>query len=175
MRRLPPTARHMIACSALVLAYVAVPVREEGGPALLVARWAVTAALLLTLAFAIRWEALRQLREPDAPLGGLVVGIMAGVFVFALIDYSIATYQPGEFNGLETRVDALYFALTVLLTVGFGDITADGQLARGVLSAQMVFNVVGLAGSASLLARRFADRASRPGRRKTPARSDREP
>ncbi|MCH7232266.1 potassium channel family protein [Glycomyces sp. L485] len=172
MRRLPPTARHLIACCALGFAYAAAPVREEGEVALLVARWVITAAMLLTLALAIRWEALRQLREPDAPLGGLVVGIIAGVLVFALIDYSIATNRPDEFTGLETRVDALYFALTVLLTVGFGDITAQGQVARAVLSVQMVFNVVGLAGSASLLARRLADRASRSDHRRTPAPND---
>jgi voltage-gated potassium channel len=156
----------MIACAALFLAYAAVPVSGESGPAMLVARSLITAAMLITLVIAIRWEALRQLRDPDVPLSGLVVGIVAGILVFAMVDFSIATHRPGEFIGLETRVDALYFALTVLLTVGFGDITAEGQFARGVLSAQMVFNAVGLAGSASLLARRLTDRASRSTRRR---------
>ena len=60
--------------------------------------------------------------------------------------------------------------MTTLVTVGYGDITAQGQVARAVLTGQMAFNVVALAGSASLLARRFADRAARRGR--TARRSD---
>lgn len=173
MRRLPSTARYTISCIALFVAYAAVPVRDEPVSGVLIARWVVTAAMLLALVLAIRWEALRQLRDFDAPLGGLVVGIIAGVLIFALIDFTLAIHRPGEFTGLETRIDALYFALTTLLTVGFGDITAQGQFARGVLCAQMVFNVLALASSASLLARRFAYRARRRDNRRTAARTDR--
>ncbi|GAB3993962.1 potassium channel family protein [Glycomyces albus] len=169
-RRLPPWARYAIVCLALAVAYAAVPVREEPDKAVLALRWALTVAMLAAIAIAIRWQALRQLREPDAPFGGLVVGILAGLLVFALIDYTIAAHRPGEFSGLETRLDALYFAMTTLVTVGYGDITAQGQAARAVLTVQMAFNVVALAGSASLLARRFADRAARP--RRTARRGD---
>jgi uncharacterized membrane protein len=35
-------------------------------------------------------------------------------------------------------LDALYFAVTVFATVGFGDIAAHSQLARGVVTAQMI-------------------------------------
>jgi voltage-gated potassium channel len=174
LRRPPAAVRHALACLALVTAYAAVPVNAGPSSANLVLRWSVTIAMLAALAFAIRWEALRQLREPDAPLGGLVVGIVAGVLLFALIDFAVAVHRPGEFSGLETRIDALYYALATLLTVGFGDVTAQGQLARGLLCAQMVFNTVVLAGSASLLAHRVtarpeearaeARRVSAPGR-----------
>lgn len=168
-RRLPPWARYAIVCLALAVAYAAVPVRE-GPDAAVLLRWTLTIAMLAAIAIAIRWQALRQLREPDAPVGGLVVGIVAGLLVFALTDFVIAAHRPGEFSGLETRVDALYFAMTTLVTVGYGDITAQGQTARAVLTVQMAFNVVALAGSASLLARRFADRAARP--RRTARRGD---
>ncbi len=166
LRRPPAAVRHAFACLALVTAYTAAPVDAGPSSANLALRWGVTIAVLAALAFAIRWEALRQLREPDAPLGGLVVGIVAGVLLFALIDFAVAVHRPGEFSGLETRIDALYYALATLLTVGFGDVTAQGQLARGLLCAQMVFNTVVLAGSASLLAHRVTARAGRSGRRR---------
>lgn len=164
--RLPHTLRWTLACVALVVAYAVVPVSADAAPGLLALRWTLTAAMLAAIAVVIRWQAIRQLREPDAPLGALVVGIVAGLLLFALVDYSLAVHRPGEFTGLRTRVDALYFALSTLLTVGFGDVSAQGQVARVVMCAQMAFNFTAIAGSASLAARKFAQRARRPERRR---------
>jgi voltage-gated potassium channel len=131
---------------------------RDGAPAVAL-RIVLTAVAVGALVFAIRRQILRQLDAPDAPLGGLIVSVVAGVLLFALADYTVAYYAPVEFVGLRTRLDALYFALTTLLTIGFGDISARGQLARGLLCVQMVFNVVVLATTASLLARLIAARA----------------
>jgi hypothetical protein len=50
------------------------------------------------------------------------------------------------FTELLTRTDALYFAVTVFTTVGFGDITPLTEFARIVTTIQMVADllVVGL-------------------------------
>ena len=45
-------------------------------------------------------------------------------------------------QGIETKIDALYFTITVVSTVGFGDITATGQGARLIVSANMIVNLV---------------------------------
>ncbi|SDD00695.1 potassium channel family protein [Glycomyces harbinensis] len=163
-RRLPPAVRYLLACAALVVAYAVVPVRADAGAAALVLRGALTLALLVLIALVIGRQAVRQLREPDAPLGTLVVGIVAGLLVFALVDYGVAVHRPEEFSGLRTRVDALYFALSTLLTVGFGDVSAQGQVARVVMCVQMAFNFTAIAGSASLVARNFAARAAKAAR-----------
>ncbi|MFD2354494.1 potassium channel family protein [Nonomuraea ferruginea] len=76
---------------------------------------------------------------------------MAGVVLFALADYNVAYWREGEFAGLETRTDALYFAVSTLATVGFGDVHAQGQLARGLVLVQMAFNLIVLATAATLL------------------------
>lgn len=151
--------RCVLACAALLGAYFAIPVQVRDGTPALALRIALTVVALVALVIAIKWQILRQLDEPDAPLGGLIVSILAGVLLFALADYTLAYYAPAEFAGLRTRLDALYFALTTLLTVGFGDISARGQLARGLLCVQMLFNVVVLATTASLLAHQIAARA----------------
>ncbi|SDK82322.1 Ion channel [Glycomyces sambucus] len=161
MRRIPGPVRYAVVCVALGVAYAVVPVKAEADSGTLAVRWTVTAAMLVVLAVAIRWQAVRQLRDPRAPLGGLVVGVLAGVLLFALIDFAVAVHRPGEFAGLDTRIDALYFALSTLLTVGFGDVHAAGQLARGVLSVQMAFNITAIAGSASLVAQKLTIRAKR--------------
>lgn len=160
-RRFPYALRWLLACVALVVVFAVVPIRAEPDTGVLILRWCVTVVMLAVLTVAIRWQAVRQLREPDAPLGALVVGILAGLLLFALIDYGLAVHRPEQFNGLDTRVDGLYFALSTLLTVGFGDVSAQGQTARVVLCVQMAFNITAIAGSASLVARKVTQRASR--------------
>lgn len=152
--------RWLLACLALLVAFAVVPIRPEADSWALVIRWCITIAMLAALVLIIRRQALRQLREADAPVGALVVGILAGLLIFALIDYGVAVHRPGEFTGMDSRVDALYFALSTLLTVGFGDITADGQGARVLICVQMTFNFTAIAGSASLVARKFTARAA---------------
>jgi hypothetical protein len=70
----------------------------------------------------------------------------------------IARTGSSEFVGLETKTDALYFALTTLATVGFGDVHAEGQVARLLLIAQIIFNIVVLTQAAHVL---LASRAVR--------------
>lgn len=58
---------------------------------------------------------------------------------------------PGEMNGLRTPLDALYFTMTTIMTIGFGDIAATGQIARGAVLVQMFFSVLVLTAAARLL------------------------
>jgi drug/metabolite transporter (DMT)-like permease len=164
----PPShlLRWLLACLALFVAFMVVPIRPEIDSWTLVLRWCITLAMLAALVILIRRQALRQLRQADAPVGALVVGILAGLLVFALIDYGVAVHRPGQFSGMDSRVDALYFALSTLLTVGFGDITADGQGARVLVCVQMAFNITAIAGSASLVTRKFTTRAANAERRR---------
>jgi voltage-gated potassium channel len=49
--------------------------------------------------------------------------------------------------------------MTTLLTIGFGDIHAAGQVARVLVLVQMVFNVVIIATAASTITTRIRTRA----------------
>jgi len=80
------------------------------------------------------------------PLFLLVVG---GLIFFAVVDLAVARTAPSAFISLETKTDALYFAVATLSTVGFGDVHAQGQIARGLVIVQMVFNVVVLTRAAN--------------------------
>jgi len=153
--------RSGLTCLALIVFYFAVPVRPKTGDWLIFAQVGLSVLALIGLVFGLKNQLLRQLDQPDAPLGGLAVGIVFGLLLFALIDYAVAVYAPTQFHGLATRIDALYYATATLLTVGFGDVSAQGQFARGLVIVQMFFNVAVLATTASILSRQLAERARR--------------
>lgn len=80
-------------------------------------------------------------------LGVMILEVLA---LFALT-YLAITQHPGQIIGMTTALDALYFTMTTLMTIGFGDIAAQGQLARGTVLLQMFFSVLVLSASLRLL------------------------
>ena len=55
----------------------------------------------------------------------------------------MARADPSNFNvHALTRTDSLYFTVTVFATVGFGDITATSQVARLIVTAQMILDLI---------------------------------
>lgn len=57
------------------------------------------------------------------------------------------TFRSPSFTASMDKIGAMYFTVTVFSTVGFGDITAKTDLARSLVTIQMLFNlvVIGLA------------------------------
>jgi len=72
----------------------------------------------------------------------LLVAFELVLVIFAFGYYVVAIQHPGEFEGLHTRLDALYFSMATMSTVGYGDIHAAGQLSRLLVTVQMVFNLI---------------------------------
>ena len=112
-----------------------------------------TIALAL-LAVAFVDMLVRDIRRTHLHTIGLrisILGIMVleAVLLFASI-YLVIADQPGEMTGLKTPLDAAYFTMTTLMTIGFGDISAEGQIARGVVLTQMIFTVLLLSASVRL-------------------------
>lgn len=79
-------------------------------------------------------------------LGVMILEVLA---LFALTYLAISQYS-GQIIGMATPLDALYFTMTTLMTIGFGDIAAEGQLARGTVLIQMFFSVLVLSASVRL-------------------------
>ncbi|WP_446219365.1 potassium channel family protein [Micromonospora sp. IBHARD004] len=158
--------RTLVACVLLFLAYFLVPVEPDPNGLRLTLRSAGTLLLVVAVALLVTGQVRRQL---TAPAGGaevrslihLVVALVAGLLVFALADYVVADSQPGQFVGLDTRVDALYFALTTLTTVGYGDVHAQGQIARILVCVQMAFSIGVIATGASIVVKQLAQRPRR--------------
>ncbi|MEV4478430.1 potassium channel family protein [Micromonospora coxensis] len=158
----------LAACVLLVLAYFLVPVEADPNGLRLALRSAGTLALVVIVALLVTGQVRRQLTG-HAPTGDaevralirLAVALVAGVLTFALADYVVANTRPGQFVNMETRVDALYFALATLTTIGYGDVHAQGQIARVVVCAQMLFSIGVVTTGASIVVRQLAGRSRR--------------
>ena len=79
--------------------------------------------------------------------------------LFALAFYVVEEHSPSQFDGLSTRTDALYFTLSTLTTVGFGDIHAHGQLARVMVMFQLIFNAIFVGAAVSTIVGTVRNRA----------------
>jgi len=64
------------------------------------------------------------------------------VLLFASTYVVMAGMSADNFGERLTHTDGLYFTVTVLSTVGFGDITAKSQAARLVVTGQMIGDLV---------------------------------
>ena len=151
--------RHVLAVAGLLVIYYAVPVGSFG----LTGRTALNVFLTLvgvaTLAIAITGQVRRQLAmDPDAHVQSLVMLLELVVVVFAAGYYALALSEPGQIADLHTRTDSLYFTLSTLTTIGFGDVHAVGQVARVLVIIQMIFDVVFVAAVAATLRGRFSSR-----------------
>jgi hypothetical protein len=72
----------------------------------------------------------------------LATSIPLFLLLFAATYVVMATMSAGNFSEPLTRTDALYFTVTVFATVGFGDITATTQVARLVVTGQMIADLI---------------------------------
>jgi voltage-gated potassium channel len=152
--------RPALTCVLVLALYYAVPVELGSSKSLLLLRIGVSIAAGVGITWLIVRQITFHIEDPRAASPAtLLTALVGGVALFALADYTIAVSAPGQFVGLRTKTDGLYFALTTLTTVGFGDVHAAGQLARGVLIVQLVFNVVVIATGASVLMRVIGVRA----------------
>ncbi|MBV9922782.1 MAG: two pore domain potassium channel family protein [Pseudonocardia sp.] len=129
-------------------------------------RLGATLFLLVILGFIMWWVSRRVARDVNAPkdavrLNDPVLAAVIGVAVFAFADLVVATAAPGEFVDLNTKTDALYFALTTLATIGFGDVHAQGQVARALLIVKMLFNVLVITTALRLVVQAAAHRRER--------------
>ena len=100
-----------------------------------------------------------QLRGDADDLQTLVMFLALVLVVFAFGFYALERSDPGQVAGLRTRIDAFYFTLATMATVGYGDVHAAGQVARALTAAQMIFNIIFVGALAAVLTGRVRIRA----------------
>lgn len=151
----------------ILVVYFIVPV-EVNAQWATVARGLVSVLVFIGLAVGMVYQLRAHIDDTSRRLDGLVVGIVLVDVVFAHTFYVIQQQNPEEFAGLHTRLDSLYFATTTLVTVGTGDVHAAGQVGRALVLVQMVFNVVFVATTATLLTSRIREAAVVRSRQRQP-------
>jgi voltage-gated potassium channel len=132
--------RSGLTITALLALYAVIPVpghRHSLGLTLVVAL-----AGLIGLSYAFFTLAERARRSTDQDVSVRLEAVLYAFIVFSSLVYLGLASNSGQFDGLNTRVDALYFTMSTIATVGFGDIHATGQAARVVVTIQIFLDLI---------------------------------
>ena len=137
--------RPLAIIAAVLVLYALTPV--NAGPA------AVAAVLtsLASLGFLL-WVMARQtrriIRHPEPALAAIEALTLLGtlfVLSFSLTYVALSASDPASFSQPVDKVAAIYFSMTIMSTVGFGDIVAVSDVARMTVVVQMIANLALLA------------------------------
>jgi hypothetical protein len=126
--------------TGLVIAYYLMPINfSERSPALRV----VSTIVILVLVLA--WQVRAVMRAESRLYRGLIsLGLVVPllIVVYASIYLTLSISNAASFSEELGRTDALYFTMTTLATVGYGDIFPTTPAARITAMSQMVANVI---------------------------------
>ena len=131
--------RSGVLVAGLTVGYALLPLRGE--------LWWVGAAVGLGAIVGVvpitvrRFHAVRRSEQPVlVAVEAIVLLVAMLVLGYAAVYYAMDVDQ-GQFDGLVTRVDSVYFTVTTLSTVGYGDIHATGTAARVLVTIQIMMNL----------------------------------
>lgn len=135
-----------------LLAYALVPIEGQDAARAAFVSGLIGISALLTV-FARQMSRVSRAQHPVlAAVEAL--SLVFGLFTcfFALVYVSMSTGDVAAFSEPIGKTAGIYFTMTVLTTVGFGDITADSDLARVFVTIQMVMGTVLVAVAVKALA-----------------------
>ena len=170
LSRLPTPVRIAISILGpllLTTGYFVIPF-DALGPRHPILPWVIVTALLTLLAIGMVLATNRALTYTTGryrhPGLGILLMSWSAILVFAAGYWAMAT-RHGQFVGLQTRLDALYFTGVTMATVGYGDVHPSGQVARAVVLVQLVYTLAFLVGGVTAVRTRararMMERASR--------------
>lgn len=144
-------ARPSLTALVLLVVYFLVPLDHVGDIS-----GVLTLAAGIGVVLVLGWRQIRKIMTARYPavqaIEALITVVAFYVVLFAAVYFRMSVVSAGSFGEPLTRIDALYFCLTVFATVGFGDIVAVSQSARATVSGQMVANLVLIAVGIRVLA-----------------------
>ena len=129
--------RPTLSATGLLLIYYLLPLGNDftGRTAL-----ALFVALVVVVAV-LTWQ-VRTIRTATYPrlraIETTAISLPLFILLFAAAYFTMSSNSPATFSEGLDRTDALYFAVTVFASVGFGDITAVTQGARVLVTIQMI-------------------------------------
>lgn len=136
-RLVAAVGRILLTSAALVVLYAAAPVDTRttvGAIALM-----VLAGVFFAVVFTHHVRALHHTPYPVLRAANLLsTTLLLFILGFSLTYLALYQANPDSFSEPISKISAVYFTVTVLATVGFGDITATTDLTRAVVTLQML-------------------------------------
>lgn len=144
-------ARSLGAVALTLVIYAVIPIRD-----ITTARFAGALAVLglvgITFVFVRLLARVNRSSHPGmAAIEALVLIIGMFLVLFATMYVALWQTDPASFSQPLDRVAGIYFSVTVLVTVGFGDISAVSDLARITVTIQMILDVALIGAAVKLL------------------------
>jgi voltage-gated potassium channel len=133
--------RTLLTSAGLLVLYLLLPLE----PDFTIRTLAVLAAGLLGVGALVGWQVRAILRAHHPALRAVeAVALSLPLFLllFAAVYVVLSETDPEAFTEPLSRIDSLYFVVTVFATVGFGDVSAVSELARSLVTVQMVGDLV---------------------------------
>ncbi len=127
--------------AAMVIFYFVLPFRDVSAADTLLRLVGGILLIVVVIGWQVRSIARSnrpQLRSVEAV--GLSFWLL--VIVFSVVYVSLSTANPGAFSEPLNEVGGLYFTMSILATVGFGDISAVSDAARVVVIVQIVLDLL---------------------------------
>lgn len=156
--------RPLVVLSLTLLVYAVVPVDGRDAARVVI----VLAGLGILMILAVfGWQVSRVARS-SRPLVAAVeaLALVFGLFVclFGLLYVALSEGDPDAFSQDIAKVTGIYFTVTVLTTVGFGDIVPTTQTAQVVVTIQMLLGMILIGTAFKILGRsaRTAVEARKP-------------
>ena len=142
--------RILAATVGLLVLYALVPIPGTSGAGALVA---LIVGLIVVVGL-VGWQ-IRAITGAANPVLRAVEAIALALplltVVFAFTYLSISRADPAAFSEHLNRVDAFYYTVSTISTVGFGDIAAESGAARILVTIQMAFDLALIAGLVRLV------------------------
>ncbi|WP_282944093.1 potassium channel family protein [Cellulomonas endometrii] len=127
--------------AVMVALYYLLPLGRVSDHSIVAALVAVVAVLVTMIGWQVR--AILVSKEPAIrATQSLAATTPTYLLSFAAIYYILSQTDPASFTEALSRTDGIYLTVTIFTTVGFGDISAQSETARLVVTAQMLLNLV---------------------------------
>ncbi|GAA2750237.1 potassium channel family protein [Amnibacterium kyonggiense] len=131
----------LVVVVGLVTVYALLPLQGPFDTRSAIGLVAGIAAVALLLAWQVR-TIVRSATPVLRALEAAAVSLTAFLLLFASADQVLADGDARAFTEPLSRLDALYFVVTVFATVGFGDIAPVSAAARVIAMVQMIGDLV---------------------------------
>jgi hypothetical protein len=100
---------------------------------------------LVALSALLFWHLRSIMRSPYPrvrAIAALATTVPMFLVLFATAYFVMSRTVPASFSEPLSRLDSAYFTITVFSTVGFGDIVAQANSMRALVTVQMLLNLV---------------------------------